>query len=412
MLQYVTKNVSKNTQFERKNDIGKGPLLMSTAESPLAVSYPSGDSLRQRFARWWDNSPRLILLAPTIVIVLLLSIYPLIRSLMMSFSRVSLVPGGFQITFSGLVNYQKLLVGSEQRHVLGKLGELSPLAWVVGLASTGLLLLWLYRYVRSGRLKPVGFILRVIAVLFGAGLVWLSAGTLSGEGLPGTLVVTLIYVVGGVFFQYTLGLGLALLVTQNLPGKRFFRVVFLLPMTITPVGIGFLFRMMTDTLIGPFSPAWKAAGLVNFSWISTGSGARTAVMIGDIWQWTPFMFIILLAALEGVSREQIEAALVDGASRWQTFRYIVLPEIAPVSLTVVLIRLIEAFKIIDMPRILTGGGPGTATESLTFNAYNQWKASASGWGESAALSYILLIVVTFVAVMFVNVVRNWVLEKL
>jgi multiple sugar transport system permease protein len=255
-------------------------------------------------------------------------------------------------------------------------------------------------------------ILRIVAVLFGSGLVWLSASTLSGEGIPGSLVVTLIFVAGGVFLQYAIGLGLALLVTQNLPGKRFFRIVFLLPMMITPVGIGFLFRMMTDTLIGPFSPLWKAAGLTDFAWISTGSGARTAVMIADIWQWTPFVFIILLAALEGVSREQLEAALVDGANRWQTFRYIVLPEIAPVSLTVILIRLIEAFKIIDMPRIMTGGGPGTATESLTFHAYNQWRASATSWGESAAISYILLVVVTFVAVMFVNVVRQWVLEKL
>src|SRR6185295_10656934 len=97
----------------------------------------------------------------------------------------------------------------------------------------------------------------------------------------------------------------------------------------------------------------------------TPFGARAAVMIGDIWQWTPFMFIILLAALEGISREQVEAALVDGAQRWQLFRYIMMPEIVPVSITVLLIRMIEAFKIIDMPNILTGGGPGTATEPMT-----------------------------------------------
>jgi multiple sugar transport system permease protein len=385
---------------------------MSTAEKRMDIPYRSGESLRLRIVRWWDESPRLVFLVPTIVIVLLLSIVPLIVSLLLSFSRVGLVRGGFDINFLGLANYQKLLLGSEQRHLLGKLGELSPLGWLVGLAVTGLLLLWLYRYATSGKVKIPVLILRILAVLFGSALVWLSASTLSGEGIPGSLVVTLIFVVGGVFFQYTIGLGLALLVTQNLPGKRFFRIVFLLPMMITPVGIGFLFRMMTDTLIGPFSPLWKAAGLVDFAWISSGSGARAAVMIADIWQWTPFMFIILLAALEGVSREQLEAALVDGAGRWQTFRYIVLPEIAPVSLTLILIRLIESFKIIDMPRIMTGGGPGTATESLTFHAYNQWRASATSWGESAAISYILLVVVTFVAVMFVNVVRKWVLEKL
>jgi multiple sugar transport system permease protein len=216
------------------------------------------------------------------------------------------------------------------------------------------------------------------------------------------------FVLGGVTVQYVLGLILALLLTQNLPGKRFFRVVFLLPMMITPVGIGFLFKMMTDTLKGPFSPLWRAVGLGDFSWIGQGDTARLTVIIGDAWQWTPFMFIILLAALEGVSRETIEAALVDGANGFQLFRYITLPEIIPVSTTVVLIRLIEAFKLIDMPNILTGGGPGTATETLTLQAYVGWRAG--DLGGSAALAYLLLITVTFVALVFVNFVRRRLVE--
>jgi multiple sugar transport system permease protein len=385
---------------------------MSTAEkpTPLVIPYRQTENVRQRLLRWWDESPRLVLLLPAIVIILLLSIFPLIASLLLSFSRVNLVRGGFEIQIVGLRNYEKLLLGSEQRHVLGKFGELTPLAWGIGLAFTVLMLAWLDGYIVRRKVKPVGLILRILGAVFASGLVWLTVSTLSTGGLPGTTVVTLIFVMVGVSMQYTIGLMLALLVTQNLPGKRFFRVVFLLPMMITPVGIGFLFRMMTDTLQGPFSPIWKAVGLVDFSLTSTADGARLAVLIGDIWQWTPFMFIILLAALEGVSREQIEAALVDGANRWQTFRYIVLPEIAPVSLTVILIRMIEAFKIIDLPRILTGGGPGTATESLTLHAYNEWRAP--NLGGSAALSYILLVIVTFVAVMFVNVVRQWILEKL
>jgi len=102
--------------------------------------------------------------------------------------------------------------------------------------------------------------------------------------------------------------------------------------------------------------------------------------------------------------------LVDGANRIDMFRNIILPQIAPVSLTLILIRLIEAFKIIDLPRLLTGGGPGTATESMTLNAFNEW--SALNLGGSAALSYLLLILVTFVAVMFVNTVRNKIVEHL
>jgi multiple sugar transport system permease protein len=228
-------------------------------------------------------------------------------------------------------------------------------------------------------------------------------------GIPGTLGVTLIFVCIGVPLQYLIGLFLALLVTQNLPGKRFFRVIFLLPMMITPVGIGFLFRMLTDTIKGPIVPVWNMLGLQNFSWANTPGGARAAVLVGDTWQWTPFMFIILLAALEATSREQIEAALVDGASRFSLFRYIILPQIIPVSTTLILIRMIEAFKIIDLPNILTGGGPGTATESMTFYAYNLWRAL--DLGASSAVAYMLLIVVTFFAMAYVNFIRRRLLEN-
>jgi multiple sugar transport system permease protein len=138
--------------------------------------------------------------------------------------------------------------------------------------------------------------------------------------------------------------------------------------------------------------------------------ARIAVVVGDTWQWTPFVFIILLAALEGVSKETIEASLVDGANRLQLFRYIVVPEIIPVSTTVVLIRLIEAFKIIDLPNLLTGGGPGTATETLTLQATIGWRAL--DLGGSAAIAYLLLVVVTFTALVFVNFIRRRLLETI
>lgn len=357
-----------------------------------------------------DSSVRLVLLLPTILIVLFLSIFPLIVSLFLSFARVNFARGGVEINFVGFSNYQKLLFGSQQRHLIGKLGDLSPLGWLVFLALTGFLLYWFYTEIRSNGLKPRVLTLRAIAVSFASGLLWITMSTLSGDGLPGTMVVTLIFVFAGVFFQYVIGLGLAMLLVQQLPGKRFFRVVFLLPMMITPVGIAFLFRMLTDTHVGPFAPVWVSLGLQNFSFVESAADARFAVLIGDIWQWTPFMFIILLAALEGTSRDQLEAALVDGANRIQIFRFVILPQIAPVSLTLILIRLIEAFKIIDIPRILTGGGPGTATESLTLHAYIEWRSP--NLGGSSAVSYLLLILVTFIALMFVNVVRQQIVEKL
>jgi multiple sugar transport system permease protein len=127
-------------------------------------------------------------------------------------------------------------------------------------------------------------------------------------------------------------------------------------------------------------------------------------MIGDAWQWIPFMFIVLLAALEGQDHEVQEASFVDGASRWQTFRNITLPAILPVSTTIILIRMIESFKLIDMPNILTGGGPGTATQSLTLESYLDWRTL--NLGRSAAIAYLLLILVTIAATMYVSFVRQ------
>ena len=371
----------------------------------------SGQGVGQQIIdRWRHVSPGTLFLLPAIVFVLFLSIFPLIASLYLSLSRVNFVRGGIDIKFVALKNYEKLILGSEQRHFLGKFGELSFVQWIIFLALALLTIYWVYRYIISANRKLAIVFLRLLAAVLGLAILWIVLSTLSDTGLPGTMVVTLIFVFAGVSLQYAIGLLLALLLVQDLRGKRFFRIIFLLPMMITPVGIAFLFRMLTDTFRGPFSPVWAALGLSDFSWVDTASGARTAILIGDIWQWVPFMFIVLLAALEGVSRDQVEAALVDGANRLQLFRHIMLPQIAPVSLTLILIRMIEAFKIIDLPRVLTGGGPGTATESLTLHAYYEWRSP--NLGGSAAVSYLLLILVTFIAIMFVNTVRQQVLERL
>ena len=249
---------------------------------------------------------------PAVLVILFLSIFPLIVSLYLSLSRFQLVKGGFDIRFIGLLNYRKLLVGSERDHFLGVFGAASPLTWLLLALVVVLLIVGLARYVRGPGVSVMGLVWRLVGAA-GAGLLaYLLVRTLIG-GRPGTLVVTLIYVVVGILFQYLLGLGLALLCAQQLRGRRFFRVVFLLPMMITPVGIAYSFLMLTDTSKGPFKPLWDALGLVNFSWVSSPWGARAAVMIGDIWQWTPFMFIVLLAALEGLPVEPTEAAQIGRA---------------------------------------------------------------------------------------------------
>jgi multiple sugar transport system permease protein len=346
---------------------------------------------------------------PALLAILFVSIFPLLVSLYISLSRLKLRRGGFDFTFIGLDNFRELYVGGEQSHFLGVTRPLTPLGWLVLVATLALLAWGLVRAWQGG-VSVLGMVLRVAGTLLAAAAAWLVTHTLLAHGgRPGTAVVTVTYVLVGITIQFVLGLGLAYILTQGLPGQRFFRVVFLLPMMITPVGVAYMFRMLTDTGKGPLQPLWAAVGLGDFSWVNDPWGARIAVMVGDIWQWTPFMFIILLAALESQDTETVEAAMVDGANRWQIFRRVSFPAILPVCATVVLIRLIEAFKIIDLPNILTNGGPGTATESLSLHAYLRWRTL--DLGQSAAVAYSLLFIVTVVAVSYVNLLRGRMAEE-
>jgi multiple sugar transport system permease protein len=357
-------------------------------------------SLTSRLDRWADG----LFLWPAVVILLFFSIFPLIISLYLSFTRLQFVRGGVDVIWVGLVNYRRLLLGSEQDHFLGVFAWPSALGWLVWAASAIGLLYFLRQYGAERQRTVAGWLLRTGLAIVVLAMITLMVTTMSGGGRPGTLSTTLFYVAAGIIVQYLIGLGLALLAAQQLRGRRFFRVVFLLPMMITPVGVAYMIRMMADTSKGPFAPLWRAAGLGDFSWVNSPWGARLVILIGDTWQWTPFMFIVLVAAIESQAQEPLEAAVVDGASRWQIFRHITIPAILPVSTAVILIRLIESFKLVDLPRVMTGGGPGTATESVTMHAYSAW--NARDYGGSAAIAYILLILVTIASVAFVNLIRQ------
>ena len=354
-----------------------------------------------------DGAARWVFIWPSVIIVLLLSIFPLFASLTLAFGKLVFQKGEVNVDFVGLSNFTTLLFGTERTHLLGLTRTPTPLGWLVLIVVVAAVVGALARSLSRGTVGVGGAVLRVAVALFAIGLAALVAQTmLSDGGRPGSLVVTLFYVFAGIAVTYVLGLGLAILTVQPLRGRRFFRVVFLLPLTITPIGVGYMFRMMTDTGKGPLEPLFAALGLSQYTWVTDPWAARIAVVIGDAWQWTPFVFIVLLAALEGLDQEVREAAVVDGASRWRAFRHLTWPAILPVSVTIVLIRMIEGFKIVDMPNILTGGGPGTATESLTLEAYLDWRTF--NLGSSAAIAYILLILVTVIASVYIGWTRRWV----
>ena len=356
-----------------------------------------------------DGAARWLFIWPAVLLILALSLFPLVASVALSLSKLVFSPGSVDLDFIGFSNYQQLLFGLERSHFLGVLKSPNPIGWAILVGTIAVAgTIWI-RTARSGRVRPVGLALRLAGILVLAALVWLLVQTLASDGgRPGSVVVTLIFVFGGIALQLTLGLGLAMLAVQQVPWRRFFRILFLIPLTITPVGVGYMFLMMTDTSKGPFEPLWVALGLRNFTWVTDPWLARLAVIIGDTWQWTPFVFIVLLAALESLDQEVREAALVDGASRWQSFRHITMPALLPVTTTIVLIRIIEGFKIIDMPNILLGGGPGTATQSMTLEAYIDW--NTLNLGRSAAVAYLLLILVSVVATVYVSFIRRRVTE--
>ena len=391
---------------------------MASSDSSLELDprepVPTGSALRVRATRratdtlgaWRsDGAARWLFIWPAVLLILVLSIFPLVASVALSLSKLAFPQGGVDLKFIGFSNYQQLLFGLERSHFLGVLKTPNPIGWAIVLATVALSGYAWIQAARSGNVRPIGLVLRLIGGILLVGFVWILVQALASDGgRPGALIVTLIFVFAGILFQYALGLGLAMLLVQQVPWRRFFRIVFLIPLTITPVGVGYMFLMMTDTSKGPLEPLWVALGLRNFTWVTDPWLARLAVIIGDTWQWTPFVFIVLLAALESLDQEVREAALVDGAGRWASFRHITMPAILPVTTTIVLIRLIEGFKIIDMPNILLGGGPGTATQSITLQAYLDWQTI--NLGRSAALAYLLLILVSVVATAYVSFIRR------
>ena len=229
---------------------------MQTAEPGLALAPGRSRARASVLTGLADRLAPGVFLLPAVLVVLAMSIFPLIVSLYLSLTRFKLGKGGFSFDFIGTLNYQKLLTGSQQFHFLGKLEPLSPVAWGV-VAAAAALGLWLT--LRAGSLLSALGRLVAAAGLVAAAL--LFGATLSAGGQLGSLGVTLIYVFVGVGAQYLLGLGLAFLCAQKLAGRRFFRVVFFVPMMITPVGVAYTFRMMTDTTKGPFAPLWQLFGL-------------------------------------------------------------------------------------------------------------------------------------------------------
>jgi len=208
----------------------------------------------------------------------------------------------------------------------------------------------------------------------------------------GSIWTTAIITFTSVFFQFVLGFALALALHHNVRGATLYRVAFLLPMFLAPVGVALIARMIFHPFLGPVNDAMVAMGLGYVPFLTEKWPAIMVLAVIDIWQWTPFVTLLMLAGLQSLPQDVFEAARIDDIGPWRRFWGITFPMLLPLSVAVVFIRLIEGFKIMDTAFVLTGGGPGTATETLTLFAYNEGFKKFN-LGLTSALSFMFLFVV-------------------
>jgi multiple sugar transport system permease protein len=262
-------------------------------------------------------------LAPAVLLLLCLTLYPMLSILRMAVSTIDFAQGQFIWTFTGLQNWRTFVED------------------------------WLFRI---------------------------------------ALKNTLIFVIAAVTVEMLLGLALALLACQIRLGKGMYRTIMVLPILVPAVAIGCMWRLMYNYDFGIFNQVLVALDIGGLAWLADPKLAMASVILVDIWHWVPFVFLILLASLEALPVETLEAANVDGANGWQRLRYVILPMIGPTFSVVLMFRTIFAFKVFDEIFLLTSGGPGTTTEVVSLYIYKVFFAeNRLGYGALLAILTILTI---------------------
>ncbi len=215
---------------------------------------------------------------------------------------------------------------------------------------------------------------------------------------------TVTFVVLAVGLEFLLGFGLALLLQRRLPFRDVFRSVLLTPMFITPIAVGLMFRFLLNSQLGIIPYVLREWLGVSIDWFGPRLALYSIIFI-DVWQWTPFMLLLLLAGLESLPKEPFEAARVDGASGWQMIRHITLPLMRPIIMAAIIIRMLDAFKVFEYVYAITRGGPGSRTEVIQYHIYRVGFRFFR-MGEAAAMAYTLVLVTLVLSVALVYAMRK------
>lgn len=216
----------------------------------------------------------------------------------------------------------------------------------------------------------------------------LPSDVLFRAGILNTIIFAF-FAVGG---QAVLGLALALFTTKITRGRTIYRAIFILPILIPGIVIGAIWKLMLNFDFGLINKLLGMIAIAPHDWLGGSDTALLSVIVVDIWHWTPFCFLLFLAGLESLPQDVFEAANMDGANAWQEFIYVTLPLMIPTIVVTVAFRLVLAFKVFDEVYLLTGGGPGTSTEVISFTLYQRFFTEDQlGYGSAMSVAVIFMV---------------------
>ncbi|MBV6656919.1 MAG: sugar ABC transporter permease [Devosiaceae bacterium] len=235
---------------------------------------------------------------------------------------------------------------------------------------------------------------------------WNWSRVFADERVWDAIAVTYMYTSVAIVIQLALGLAIALLLDSERRGFGLMRALMTLPLVVPPAVTGMMFLLMYNNSFGVISRSLQHIGLMGTDTplLATGSTALWAIMVADTWQWTPFMVLIMLAGLRALPKDPFEAAAIDGANAWQAFTRLTLPMLSKIIAIAVLIRGIDLFRVYDYVKVMTDGGPGTATETLTAYAGKIYFGSAN-FPYASAVAILTLVLVIITANIFIKVFK-------
>lgn len=226
-----------------------------------------------------------------------------------------------------------------------------------------------------------------------------------------SLFVTLLFAISATFSEFLFGLGIALLLNRENIIARIIRGILIMPLMMAPVLIDMIWKYLYNPVLGPLTYIANIIGIMQPNFLDTEPNVFFSLIAVDIWQWGPFMVLIMLSGLLSLPKEQFEAAAIDGANAVAQFRYIIIPLLKPILSIAILFRFVDSMKVFNKIYILTAGGPGRATETLSYHIFYYSLGFTYDVGYGAAVSILFLIVVLFISLVFMRVLMQNIFVK-